>query len=429
MQDALAHVLLALLVVLMLGRVLGHALGPFGQPPIIGEGLAGILLGPSFLGRLWPAGEQYLLPPTIAPYLAVVAQLGVILYMFLVGLELQMSTLKARAAAILAISQCGILVPFVGVAGLGYFLFPRFANPHVGMTSFVLFLGVAGAVTAFPVLARILTDRDMHRTPLGILALMCAAAADVTAWCLLALVVGVAQERYARAFVVLGLAVLYIVVMLFIVRRLIMRYVSNLDEKKVTSAGVTVAMAALLLSSLSAELIGIHAVFGAFLLGLVMPSNDALSETLARKIEGVVTVLLLPAFFAITGMRTEIELLQGDAWLVCGLITLVASGGKLAGTLVPARLSGMTWRDSTALGVLMNTRGLMELIVLNIGLDLNIISPALFAIMVVMALLATMATGPALQLLVGGWDKHKKSDNHQGISEARFPIDQGGART
>jgi Kef-type K+ transport system membrane component KefB len=400
-SDLLWHILLALAAVVAAGQLLGRLFRLLGQPPVIGEVLAGILLGPSLLGRVWPEGYTYLLPPAITPSLHVIAQLGVILYMFAIGLELNTGGLRRIGTSALAISLAGIIVPFILGVLLAIGLHSSQGN-GASIVVFALFLGVAMSITAFPVLARILTDRGLTRTPLGMLALACAAADDATAWCLLALVTGVAKAQLNDALAIFAWTAAYVLVMFLLVRPAIGRWLAASGEKSITTPQVGVAMVALLLSALATEWIGIHALFGAFLLGALIPHDSPLAEQLGKHIENVVVVLLLPAFFAFTGMRTEIGLVSGwQDWLLCGLIILVATAGKFGGALVAARLTGQTWRDSAALGVLMNTRGLMELIVLNVGLDLGIISPRLFAMMVLMALVTTIATTPVLQWIRG----------------------------
>jgi Kef-type K+ transport system membrane component KefB len=399
-SEALVHVLVALLAVVVTGQLLSRMFRFLGQPPVIGEVVGGILLGPSLLGQVWPEAAEFVLPPSVAPYLAVISQIGVILYMFLVGLELNLAVWRAKAHATVTISHASIIVPFLLGAALALFLYPRLSSREVSFTSFALFVGVATSITAFPVLARILTDRGAQGTPLGILALGCAATDDVTAWCLLAFVVGVARAKVGGAFLVLGLTAAYIGFMFLIVRPIATRLVSRFEEVPLSREITALVFVALLLSALATESIGIHAIFGAFLLGAVIPHNSAIARALTGKLEDLVTVLLLPAFFAFTGMRTRIDLVSGvEQWLVCGLILLVATAGKFGDTLVSARLTGLGWRESTALGLLMNTRGLMELIALNIGLDMKVISPTLFAMMVLMALATTMATAPLLRLL------------------------------
>jgi Kef-type K+ transport system membrane component KefB len=401
----LPQLLLALAVVILTGRLIAIALSRLGQPPVIGEVLAGILLGPSLLGLVSQrlgGSPSPLLTTEVAPYLSVIAQLGVILYMFLVGVEFNVETFRglARRAAIISISS--LVVPMLcGVgAGLAVARFTGLAPDGVPNLSFALFFGVALAVTAFPVLARILTDRGLARTNLGVLALSCAAVGDVAAWWLLAFVAGVVKSQAASAIQVVGLSLAYIAGMLLVVRPLAGWLIARSAKSGLGPTAIAVTFAALLLSALTTEWIGIHAVFGAFLLGVVIPHDSHIAQSLKRGLEQVVLVLLLPAFFAFTGLRTEIGLIRGwENWLICGLIILLASLGKFGGTLAAARLSGLDWRTSSSLGILMNTRGLMELIVLNIGLDLGVISPTLFAMLVLMALATTIATSPLLSLL------------------------------
>jgi Kef-type K+ transport system membrane component KefB len=398
--ETLAPLLLALAAVVGAGRVLARVCAALGQPPVIGEVVAGILLGPSLLGRVAPDAAAWLFPAAAVPALGVVAQLGVILYLFLVGLELDPQALRGRAHASVAISHASIVVPFVLGAVLALGLYPGLAGGGVPFTPFALFLGVSMSVTAFPVLARILTDRRLNRTGLGALALTCAAADDVTAWCLLALVVGVARSAVGGALLTLALTAGYVAFVLGAVRPLLARLAARCEDGRPPQGAVALVLVGLLLSSLATELIGVHALFGAFLFGAALPHDSALARALARRLGDLVTVLLLPAFFALTGLRTQVGLVSGAGpWLACGLIVLVASAGKVGGTLAAARVSGLGWRDAAALGVLMNTRGLMELIVLNVGLDLGILSPTLFAMMVLMALATTAATAPLLELV------------------------------
>jgi len=395
--DALRHVLLALAAVILLGRLIGGAFRYLHQPPVIGEVVAGILLGPSLLGKDLSA---YILPDVVAPSLGMIAQLGVILYMFLVGLELNAGQLRGRGYSTLAISHASIVLPFLLGAGLALWLYPLLSNQAVSFASFALFLGMAMSITAFPVLARILHDRGMTRTELGVMALSCAAIDDVTAWCLLAFVVGVAQAQVSGALVVLTLAVAFIGFMLLAARPLVKTYLAGLEESQITTGVLAWVFLAVLLAALAGEVIGIHALFGAFLLGAIIPHDSALAHVFTKKLTEVVTVLLLPAFFAYTGMRTQIGLISGvEQWFICGVLILVATAGKFGGCLIAGRLTGLSWRPAAALGVLMNTRGLMELIVLNIGLDLGVISPTLFAMMVLMALATTLATTPVLWVL------------------------------
>lgn len=394
----LVKVLLALTVIMITARLVGAVFARFNQPAVIGEVVGGILLGPSLLGRLAPGTAAFLLPADAAPFLGVIAQLGVILYMFLVGLELDLAVLRARVSTTLVISQASIIVPFLLGSALAYPLYGSLAPPGVAFPSFLLFLGVSMSITAFPVLARILGDRGLQRTPLGTLALTCAAINDAIAWCLLALVVGVMQDTPLEAFRTVALTFMYIAVMLTAGRVVIARAVARLDASAhVAEQSLALVLVAVLLSAVATEFIGIHAIFGAFLLGAIVPHESRIAQLVRERIEDVVRVLLLPAFFAFTGLRTELGLVEsaGD-WLLCGVIIAVATAGKFGGTAIAARAMGLPWRDSAALGALMNTRGLVELIVLNIGLDLGVISPRLFTMLVLMALVTTMMTSPIL---------------------------------
>jgi len=395
--DLLPHILLALGAVLLLGRMLSWLLRPLHQPPVIGEVLAGILLGPSLLG---PELSARILPPEAAPALGVVAQLGVVLFMFMVGLELDGGLLRRRAHAAVAISHAGIVVPFLLGAALALGLYPRLGTEGVSFTLFALFLGVAMAITAFPILARILTDYDLERTPLGILALGVAAVDDVTAWCLLALVVGLASAGVGSGLLVAAGALAFVALMFLVARPFLARVSRQWTGRPPESviAGVFIALFA---SALVADQIGIHAIFGAFLLGAITPHDGAIARFFERQLRQTVTVFLLPAFFAFTGMRTRIDLLSSvDAWVICGLVVVVATLGKLGGVYAAARVSGVGRRPAAALGALMNARGLMQLIALNIGLELGVISPTLFAMMVLMAIVTTMSAAPLLRVFL-----------------------------
>jgi Kef-type K+ transport system membrane component KefB len=395
--DALLHVLLALAAVIIVGQILAKLFTYIRQPPVIGEVVAGILLGPSLIGT---KASAWILPPMVAPYLGVIAQIGVILFMFLVGLELNAGLLRDRVQAVAATSIAGIVIPFVSGALLALVLYPRLATEDVPFTTFALFIGLSLSVTAFPVLARILSDWRMTRTRLGMSALVCAAVNDAAAWCLLAFVVGMARAQVGSVLWVIAGAAVYLAVMLLVVRPVVNRYLSRLRPAEPSRSLFAAVFAALLLSALATEAIGIHAIFGAFMLGAVIPYDSALAKSLNRQLHHVVTALLLPAFFVYTGMRTRIDLLSSaNQWLICLAIVIVATLGKFGGTVVAARLTGISWRDASILGTLMNTRGLMELIVLNVGLDLKVISPTLFAMMVIMALATTMVTSPVLWLL------------------------------
>jgi len=420
-SGAIGHVLLALVIIIIMARLLGSAFHYFHQPPVIGEIIAGILLGPSFLGRISPHVSAYVFPTAVSPFLGVISEVGVILYMFLVGLELDPGLLKRRGHAAVAISHASIIAPFLLGTLLSLILYPRLATGDLRFTAFSLFLGVSMSVTAFPVLARILTDRGMHKSRMGAIALTCAAVDDVTAWCLLALVVAIIQARTAGALVTFGFAMAFIAVMFLVVRPMMVRLTLAYGNRgRLTQGLMAVVFVVLLLSSWATDLIGIHAVFGAFALGAVIPHDSGLARELTDRLEDLLIVLLLPAFFAYTGLRTHIGLVNGvEQWILCGLIILVASAGKFGGSAIAARLTGLNWRDASALGVLMNTRGLVELIVLNIGLDLGVISPTLFAMLVLMALTTTLATTPILDLISHELTEDKRAEQEAASTPGR----------
>ncbi len=425
-SDIFLHVLIALTAIIILGRILARLFAYLGQPAVIGEVVAGILLGPSLLGtRL----SSLILPTSAASYLEVIAQLGVVLYMFLVGLELNPALIKSRSRAIIGTSQASIITPFVLGVALALFVYPRLSNSDVSFTNFALFMGVAMSITAFPVLARILGDFGMARTRLGTVALSCAAVNDVTAWCLLALVVGVAEAQAGSAvFIVIG-AVVYIAFMFLVVRPGLERVTQRWAIDHYSRGLVAVIFVALLLSAVTAQAIGIHAIFGAFVIGAIIPHDSAVARSLSHQLKNLVTILLLPAFFAFTGMRTRIDLLSDwSLWLVFAALFLVAILGKFGGTFIAARVSGLGWHSSAMLGTLMNTRGLMELIVLNVGLDLGVISSELYALMVLVALGTTALTSPLLRWLknrtpqsehremLGQWEPGPRDGGHESIS-------------
>jgi Kef-type K+ transport system membrane component KefB len=399
--NTVMHVLLALAVIVLATNLVGALFRRLRQSQVMGEVVAGILLGPSFLGWLAPAAASRLISGDVVPYLSVISQIGVVLYMFLVGIELDTELLRRRTRASILISHTSIVVPFLFGSALALWLYPSYANRGVPFTSFALFAGVAMSITAFPVLARILTDRGLQKSPTGVLALACAAANDVTAWCLLAFVVAVTRAEPGKIVSVLALTAAYILFVLFIAKPAMLWLARKRDREGQTSRVTFAAVcSAILLAAFATEWIGIHALFGAFLLGAMLPHDSALALDLRAKCEDLVSVLLLPLFFAFTGLRTQIGLLNsGREWIVCIVIIAVASLAKFGGSYAAARASGVDWREAAALGVLMNTRGLMELIVLNVGLDLGVLSPALFAMFVVMALVTTLATSPILEAL------------------------------
>ncbi len=395
-------VLLEILVVIGLSRLVGVAFRWINQPLVIGEIVAGIMLGPSLLGLVAPGVAATLFPSEAVPFLNVLSQVGLIFFMFLIGLELDPKYLTGNLETAILTSHISILVPFCLGTFLAVILYPLVSISSVPFTAFTLFLGAAMSITAFPVLARIITENNLQRTRLGTLALTCAAVDDVTAWCVLAVAIAVARNGSIDQKAVLTIieSLLYIGFM-FTIGRWFLKRLSRSYERAGRLSQLTMALiySGVVASALITEYIGIHLIFGAFLLGAVMPKNEGLVRELAVKTEDFVLIFLLPVFFAYSGLKTQIGLLNSpQLWGLCLLVLLVAIAGKYIGTYIAARVCGINKREASALGWLMNTRGLTELIVLNIGLELKVISPLLFTMLVIMALVTTFMTSPLLEL-------------------------------
>lgn len=395
----LTALLAQIAAIVFVSRALGLVTRWLGQPQVIAEVLAGILLGPSLLGWIAPEAMAALFPAPTLPPLKMLSQVGLVLFMFLIGLELDPKLLRGRTHTSVVISHSSIVVPFGLGALVALWLYDAYSSPQVPFASFVLFLGVSMSVTAFPVLARILSERQLLSSRVGAIAIACAAVDDVTAWCLLALVVAVARSQgIASAFWTTGFALAFIALMLFVVRPFLRRVGARVANRAgLTSTVIAGIFVLLILSSIVSEVIGIHALFGAFMFGAIFPKDDKLAESLIEKLESVAVVLFLPLFFAYSGLRTQISLVSHPSeWLVSGVLIAVATAGKFGGSVIAGRLTGLRWREASAIGILMNTRGLMELIVLNIGLDIGVISPTMFTMLVIMALVTTFATTPVL---------------------------------
>ena len=402
LRAPLPRLLLQFLTVLLASRLCGILFRRLGQPPVIGEIVAGIALGPSLLGAAAPRLSAFLFAPTSLGILKLFAEIGVLLFLFVVGLELDPAELRGRAHAAVVVSHASILAPyFLGVL-LALLLYRDLAPEGARFVPFALFLGIAMSITAFPVLARILEERSLTHTPLGRVAITCAAVDDVTAWALLAVVVAASgAASLGAAAGTVALTVLFVAGMLFAVGPLLRRVLAAQARKEEPGPGaITVVLIFLLASALATEWIGIHALFGAFLAGFVLPRESRFRRYLAVRLERFSSVFLVPLFFAFTGLRTEIGLLSGaGAWVICGAIVVVATAGKLGGSALAARMTGLPWGEALSLGALLNTRGLMELIALNLGYELGILSPRIFAMLVLMAVTTTFATGPLLSLV------------------------------
>lgn len=395
--STVALLLIQLGLVLTAARLLARAARWVGQPAVIAEIVAGIALGPSLLGWMWPEALAALFPPESLPGLSLLSQLGLVFFMFLVGLEFDPKLLQGRGHQSVAISISSIVVPF----GLGALLaVPLHAGDasQVRFLPFALFVGAAMSVTAFPVLARILAEKGLIKTSIGAVALAAAAVDDVTAWCILAFVVSIARaEGVWSAVLTSGAALVYVAVMFTFVRPVLAR-LGPRQGAAVSAETVAITMLLLFASALATELIGIHALFGGFALGAVMPRGGGLVAAITHKLEDFITIVFLPLFFALSGLRTEIALVStAEDWALCGVIVAVACAGKFGGAVLAARTVGMGWREASAVGILLNTRGLMELIVLNVGLDLGVLSTRLFTMLVIMALVTTWMTSPLLE--------------------------------
>ncbi|MFT3704562.1 MAG: cation:proton antiporter [Agriterribacter sp.] len=402
LQHPLAVLLAQIVTIVLTARLLGWLARKIGQPSVIGEMIAGILLGPSFMGLFFPAFSGMLFPAPSLGNLQFLSQIGLIFFMFIVGMELDLKILRNQTHDAVVISHASIIIPFALGTGLAYFLYQSFAPEGVHFLSFGLFMGIAMSITAFPVLARIVQERGIMKTSLGALVITCAAADDITAWCILAAVIAIVKAgSFVSALYTILLALAYVLLMIKIVKPFLTR-IGNIytSKESLTKPIVAIFFLTLIVSAYTTEIIGIHALFGAFMAGAIMPENIKFRTLFIEKVEDVALVLLLPLFFVFTGLRTQLGLLNDPhLWKLTGLIIVVAVAGKFAGSAIAAKFVGQSWKDSLSIGALMNTRGLMELVVLNIGYDLGVLSPAIFSMMVLMALGTTFMTGPALNLI------------------------------
>ena len=414
LTEPLAVLLLQIIVIIAFARLFGFLFKKIGQPAVIGEIVAGIILGPSIVGLFFPSVNHFLFPPASLGTLSFLSQIGLILFMFIIGMELDLKAIGKQAYGAVIISHASIIIPYTLGVGLAYFIYRDYAPAGTTFLSFALFMGIAMSITAFPVLARILQEKGLTRSKLGAMALTCAAADDLTAWCILAAVIALVKSGSSISVLyTIGLATAYVFIMLKVVRPLLERIEMIYSNKeKLRTPVIAFLFSLVIISSYITSIIGIHSLFGAFIAGVIMPANFGFRKIIIDKIEDVSLILLLPLFFVITGLRTQIGLLnEGHLWVTFGWILLVALAGKFGGSAIAARMVGQSWKDSLSIGVLMNTRGLMQLIVLNIGYDLGILSPQIFAMMVLMALVTTFMTGPALDLI--GWLMPEKAEENK----------------
>jgi Kef-type K+ transport system membrane component KefB len=402
LHHPLAILLGQIITIIIVARFFGWIFKKIGQPSVIGEIIAGIFLGPSVVGMYFPEFSLALFPTESLGNLQFLSQIGLILFMFVIGMELDLKVLKNKANEAVVISHASIVIPFALGISLAYFVYHKFAPQGVEFLSFSLFMGIAMSITAFPVLARIVQERGIHKTKLGSIVITCAAADDITAWCLLAVVIAIVKAgTFESSLYVIGLAIFYVLLMLFLVKPFFKR-VGDLysNNENLSKPVVAIFFLTLILSSYATEVIGIHALFGAFMTGVIMPDVSKFRNIFIEKVEDVALILLLPLFFVFTGLRTQIGLINDPyLWKITGFIILVAVIGKFVGSALAAKFVGQNWKDSLTIGALMNTRGLMELVVLNIGYDLGVLTSEMFTMMVIMALVTTFMTGPALDLI------------------------------
>lgn len=425
LHHPLALLLSQIVTIIMAARLLGWICIKIKQPSVIGEMIAGIILGPSLLGMYFPEFSAFLFPKESLGNLQFLSQIGLILFMYIVGMELDLSVLRKKAHDAVVISHASIIIPFALGIGLSYFIYQEFAPEGVQFTSFALFIAIAMSITAFPVLARIVQERNLQKTKLGTIVITCAAADDITAWCILAAVIAIVKAgSFTSSIYVILMAIGYVFLMIKLVRPFLKR-IGDLQAEKsaINKPMVAIFFLTLILSAYATEVIGIHALFGAFMAGAIMPENAKFRSLFIDKVEDVALVLLLPLFFVFTGLRTQIGLLnESHLWITAGGIILVAVVGKFAGSALTAKFLGINWKESLTIGALMNTRGLMELIVLNIGYDLGVLSPEIFAMMVIMALFTTFMTGPALDLINYIFKSKNDEDHINSYNDSKYRV-------
>lgn len=401
-ESSIGILLLQIIVILITCRLFGWLFAKMQQPTVIGEIVAGIVLGPSVLGHLLPSVSAFLFPFDSLQNINMLSQFGLILFMFAIGMELNITEVRQKLKETILISHTSTIFPFFLGMVTAYFLYNKYAYESTPFLSFALFVSIALSITAFPVLARIIQEKGLTKTHLGTISLASAANGDITAWCLLAVVVAIAQAgSMLSAIYNIGFSFIYLLLMFTVIRPFLRMIGHIYHNKEVVDKGLVAFMFLLLIvSSYLTEILGLHALFGAFVAGVVMPDNIKFRKIMTEKVEDVSLALFLPLFFVSTGLRTEIGLLNSpELWYMCGIFILVAIIGKFGGSLVAARFVGETWKDSLYIGALMNTRGLMELVVLTIGYDMKILTPPIFVMLVLMTLVTTFMTTPLISFI------------------------------
>jgi Kef-type K+ transport system membrane component KefB len=398
-QSPLGILFLQIMVILSCCRILGHLFAKIGQPSVIGEILAGIVLGPSILGHWFPDISGFLFPANSLDNISMLSQFGLILFMFVIGMELDISEVRKRLKETILISHTSTIIPFFLGIVMAYFIYDDYADKGTPFLSFALFIGIAMSITAFPVLARIIQEKGLTKSHLGTISLASAANGDITAWCLLAVVIAIVQAGSILSAVYnILFSALYLLIMFFVIRPFL-RMVGQVyhNEEVIDKRMVTFMFLILIASSLLTEVLGLHALFGAFMAGMVMPTDIKFRKILVEKVESVSLSLFLPLFFVSMGLKTEVGLLNTpELWGLCIIFILVAIIGKFGSATLSARFVGENWKNSLYIGAFMNTRGLMELVVLSIGYQMNILPPSIFVMLVLMTLITTFMTTPLL---------------------------------
>ena len=397
LTNSLTILLLQIIVILITVRIFSFLFKYIGQPGVMGEIVAGIVLGPSLLGYFFPEFSATLFPPESLMNLNLLSQIGLVLFMFVIGLELDFSVIKDKLNETLVISHAGIVVPFFLGVVAAIWVYADYGAQQAEFLPFAMFIGISMSITAFPVLARIVQERNMTKSPVGMLSIASAANDDVTAWCLLAIVIALAKAgSFVSALYTIALTLVYIAFM-FMVMRPFLRKIGDIyaNSEVINKTFVGFIFLFLVLSSVATEIIGIHALFGAFIAGVVMPTNIGFRKVMMEKVEDISLVFFLPLFFAFSGLHTEIGLINTpELWGVCLLFIVVAIAGKFGGCTLAARAVGENWKDSLIVGTLMNTRGLMQLVALNIGFEMGILSAQMFVVLLIMSLLTTFMATP-----------------------------------
>lgn len=415
-ESSIGILLLQIIVILITCRLFGWLFAKMQQPTVIGEIVAGIVLGPSVLGHLLPSVSAFLFPFDSLQNINMLSQFGLILFMFAIGMELNITEVRQKLKETILISHTSTIFPFFLGMVTAYFLYNKYAYESTPFLSFALFVSIALSITAFPVLARIIQEKGLTKTHLGTISLASAANGDITAWCLLAVVVAIAQAgSMLSAIYNIGFSFIYLLLMFTVIRPFLRMIGHIYHNKEVVDKGLVAFMFLLLIvSSYLTEILGLHALFGAFVAGVVMPDNIKFRKIMTEKVEDVSLALFLPLFFVSTGLRTEIGLLNSpELWYMCGIFILVAIIGKFGGSLVAARFVGETWKDSLYIGALMNTRGLMELVVLTIGYDMKILTPPIFVMLVLMTLVTTFMTTPLISFIQFCYQVFGKYKSHK----------------